>query len=69
LKELTWNSKDKVYRYGALNSKEYELVDDTTISAESQGTDIYVYCNLKKYSSDYNVVYQDGSGWNDNNMS
>ncbi|KAM3472093.1 hypothetical protein MY8738_009015 [Beauveria namnaoensis] len=74
LSELIWNSRDNVYKFGKLNTKKYEIVEKSSISAESQATEfpdaaIYVYCNLKKYNTDFNVVYLNGSSWNDRDMS
>ncbi|KAF1734615.1 hypothetical protein CRV24_006157 [Beauveria bassiana] len=79
LSELTWNSVDQVYKFGQLNGKRYEVIDKSTITAEIEATNSqaakpheavrYVYCNLKKYSSDFNVVFGNDRGWNDRNMS
>ncbi|KAM3459579.1 hypothetical protein NHJ6243_006781 [Beauveria neobassiana] len=79
LSEVTWNSVDDEYKFGQLNGKRYEVIDNSTITAEIEAIKSqaakpydavrYVYCNLKKYNSDFNVVFGNDRSWNDRNMS
>ncbi|KAM3524677.1 hypothetical protein MY4038_007620 [Beauveria bassiana] len=79
LSEITWNSVDNQYKHGKLNGKRSEVIDNSTITAEIEAIKSqaatpydpvrYVYCNLKNYNSDFNVVYGNDANWNDRNMS